>query len=72
MVKYTKNELRLLPKIYKIDIASPQVKYLGIFLFQFQEVIYLHVTRRTEISLVYMYTFEHISQYICFESEVNS
>ena len=57
MDKYTKNELRLLPKIYKIDIASPQLQYLGISQFQFQEVINLHVTGRTEISHVYMYTF---------------
>ena len=57
MDKYTKNNFRLLPKIYKIDIVSPQFQYLGIFKFQFQEVVYLHVTGRTEMSPVYMNTF---------------
>ena len=52
-----KNELRLLPKIYKIDTASPQLQYLSIFQFQFHEVVYLHVTGRAEIPHVYMYTF---------------
>ena len=67
MDKYTKYELRLLPKIYKIDIASPQLQYLCIFQFQFQEVVY--VTGRTEISHVYMHTFKHISQY---KNSINS
>ena len=52
-----KTEFRLLSKIYKIDIASPQLQYLGILQFQFQEVVYLHVTGRTEILHAYMNTF---------------
>ena len=52
-------KLHLLPKIHKIDIASPQLQYLGIFQFQIQEVVglYLHVTRRTELYLSRLHVY---------------
>ena len=53
--RHTKNELRLLPEIDKIDILSSQLQYIGIFHFQFQEAVYRYAIQQTETAYVYIF-----------------